>query len=120
MCFKNWRRAYIKKFFLLWKGFTSTVLLFIGLITGLAAQYSQTLQKYITPIINKTLHNFLGLSGFIIGMVSLYYGYNTRFAKFLIPADLICVIKILTILTIILSILGSVKSFCRNIYNMFL
>ncbi|KAG5676839.1 hypothetical protein PVAND_006646 [Polypedilum vanderplanki] len=56
----------------LW-GLYSMILVTISMVSGLSALFSFELKKIFKPIISKFAHNFISLSAFISGMVSLIY-----------------------------------------------
>lgn len=64
-------------------GLVSFILVIVSVFLGLAAASGQSLKSLLRPVWFKFLHNFLGAAAFVIGIVSLLYGYETgRFRRF--------------------------------------
>lgn len=91
-------------------GFVSLVFMFITVGNGVFNLYNQELAKYVKPVYQKAFHNVLGIVTFVIGMVSIYYGYNFRFVKNLVPAVMCDTLQIFTIITIVLSVYGALRA----------
>lgn len=53
------------------------VLLLASILIGFLAANAQSLNRIARPVWFKFFHNFLGIAGYVIGMVSLIYGYYT-------------------------------------------
>lgn len=91
-------------------GFVSMVFMCITIVNGLANLYNQELAKWIKPVYQKAVHNILGIVTFVIGMVSIYYSYNFRWVTSRIPAQMCDTLRILTIVTLVLSLFGALRA----------
>lgn len=102
-------------------GLASLILCCLSMISGLSALYSQTLKKLLQPLLNKYVHCIVGLAAFVVGMVTLYYGFNdTYFLEQLVPADFITLLCVLTLLSCVFSSIGPVLSIyekCKTLLN---
>lgn len=58
-------------------GIISVGILLGSLLLGLLSANAQSLNRIARPIWFKFFHNFIGITGYVIGMVSLYYGFYT-------------------------------------------
>ncbi|XP_015837014.2 transmembrane reductase CYB561D2 [Tribolium castaneum] len=61
-----------------WTGLVSWIFVLLSQILGLAAAKSTIFAKIVPPVWIKFLHNFLGILGYVFGIVSLAYGLETR------------------------------------------
>ncbi|XP_036141120.1 uncharacterized protein LOC105834815 isoform X3 [Monomorium pharaonis] len=97
-------------------GFVSLVIICIVTIFGYPVWIAWKLRKFVKPVIIKFLHNFLGTSGFVIGMVSQCYGYEKGWVynvtKIKHADDTLI---ILTILITLLSLRGALSSLYRQV-----
>lgn len=100
---------------LLIPGLVSTIFLLINLAMGLAAFFSIKLRNLIKPIISKTLHVFLGLTGFVLGMVTLYYGIIKL--KRSVDETFVTMLAVFSLITLVLSSIGTLKTLFRNLVN---
>ncbi|CAD7086001.1 unnamed protein product [Hermetia illucens] len=96
-------------------GLVSTIFLLINLAMGLAAFFSIKLRNLIKPIISKTLHVFLGLTGFVLGMVTLYYGIIKL--KRSVDETFVTMLAVFSLITLVLSSIGTLKTLFRNLVN---
>ena len=63
-------------------GLVSWIFVLMSQCLGLLAAKAQIFSKLLPPVYIKFLHNFLGILGYVFGIVSLCYGLETRsFAK---------------------------------------
>lgn len=96
-------------------GFASLVIICMVTIFGYPVWIAWKLRKFVRPVFIKFLHNFLGIAGFVIGMVSQCYGYektwvyNVTGMKY---AD--DTLLVLTVLITILSLRGALSSLYRQ------
>ncbi|XP_044264717.1 transmembrane reductase CYB561D2-like [Tribolium madens] len=60
-----------------WTGLVSWIFVLLSQILGLAAAKSHIFTKIIPPVTIKFLHNFLGILGYVFGIVSLAFGLET-------------------------------------------
>ncbi|XP_061402731.1 transmembrane reductase CYB561D2-like [Musca vetustissima] len=102
-------------------GFAAFILCWISLISGLSALYSMRLKRCLSPLLNKSFHNLLGLVTFAVALSAQYYGYTTGFFSRKTPShDFTILMKVLTLLTLLLSSWGPLKSLMhkmRSIYK---
>lgn len=93
-------------------GLASLILCCLSLISGMSALYSQTLKKLLQPLLNKYVHCIVGLAAFVVGMVTLFYGFDeTYFLKAeRVPADFITLLCVLTLSSCVLSSIGPILS----------
>lgn len=61
-----------------WTGLVSWIFVLLSQILGIAAAKPQFIAKFLPPVYLKFLHNFLGILGYIFGIVSLAYGLETH------------------------------------------
>ncbi|XP_073823522.1 uncharacterized protein isoform X2 [Musca autumnalis] len=102
-------------------GFAALILCCISLLSGLTALYAMRLKQCLSPLLNKSFHNFLGLVTFAVALAAQYYGYTTGFFSRKTPSnDFTILMKIFTLLTLFLSSWGPLKSLMhkmRSIYK---
>ncbi|XP_075149630.1 transmembrane reductase CYB561D2-like [Haematobia irritans] len=92
-------------------GFSAFILCCISMSSGLGALYSMRFKQYLSPLMNKTFHNILGIATFAVAMVAHFYGYNTGFFSRRTPSsDFTILMKVLTLMTLCLSSWGPLKS----------
>lgn len=73
----------------------------ISVFLGIAAASGQTLNNILRPVWFKFLHNFIGTAAFVIGIVSLLYGYETgRFTRFTSEESRLVATVVVAIITI--------------------
>lgn len=53
-----------------------------SVVLGLIAANTSIFKNVARPVWFKFTHNFIGIAGYVIGMVSLIYGYKTNWFKF--------------------------------------
>lgn len=63
-------------------GLVAMILFILSIFLGVIANYSQKLKKCASPVILKFLHNFFGVFGYIVGVVSLCYSYYSDWFVF--------------------------------------
>lgn len=56
-------------------------LLLSSLVIGLLAANAQSLNRIARPVWFKLFHNFIGIAGYVIGIICLIYGYYTPWFK---------------------------------------
>ncbi|KAH8308023.1 transmembrane reductase CYB561D2 [Drosophila kikkawai] len=103
-------------------GMTAFILCILAMSSGLSALFSQRLKRLITPLLNKTFHNFLGFACFVIALVTQFYGYQTGYFKSRSETDLQILMKCLTLISLVLSSYGPMKALyqkCVNISHQF-
>ncbi|XP_046812112.1 uncharacterized protein LOC111686408 [Lucilia cuprina] len=92
-------------------GFAAFILCLISFVTGLSALFSNTLKRFLSPLLNKTFHNILGMSTFVVALVAQYYGYNTGLFTRNVPTkDFVILMKCLTLISAVLTSLGPLKT----------
>ncbi|KAH8238045.1 hypothetical protein KR026_000406 [Drosophila bipectinata] len=98
-------------------GMTAFVLCILAMTSGLSALFSARVKKLITPLLNKTFHNFLGFACFVIALVTQYYGYQTGYFKSRSETDFQILMKCLTLISLVLSSYGPMKALYQKILN---
>ncbi|KAG4067564.1 hypothetical protein HA402_005336 [Bradysia odoriphaga] len=96
-------------------GLISGVFLMIGLCNGCLALWSIELRKMFRPVVLKCLHNFIGVTAVVLGIVSLYYGYEKKFMVRNSNKDVQMALKVVAIVTIIFSLTGPMQSMYRQV-----
>ncbi|KAL6268033.1 hypothetical protein P5V15_001115 [Pogonomyrmex californicus] len=96
-------------------GFTSLMIIIVATIFGYPVWIAWKLRKFVRPIVTKLLHNFLGISGFVIGMISQCYGYKKNWVYQVSNIKHVDeILLVLTVLIIILSLRGALSSLYRQ------
>lgn len=93
----------------------SLVIICVVAIFGYPVWIAWKLRKFVRPVITKFLHNFLGIAGFVIGMVSQCYGYKKSWVYSVTGmkyAD--DTLVVLTALITILSLRGALSSLYKQ------
>ncbi|KAL0115836.1 hypothetical protein PUN28_011009 [Cardiocondyla obscurior] len=96
-------------------GLTSLVIVLVLTAFGYPVWIAFQLRKFVRPVIIKFFHNFLGISSFVIGMVSQCYGYNHSWVSVVTKikyADTI--LMIITIIITLLSLRGALISLYKQ------
>lgn len=93
------------------QGLISMILLAITMLQGVWAYFAYDLRTYMKPITSRFLHNFVSLLCFVIGMISLIFGYrygadHGAFDTIEMEYSLIAI----AVITTVFSVLGAVKS----------
>ncbi|KAJ3638343.1 hypothetical protein MTP99_001721 [Tenebrio molitor] len=94
-------------------GLISMILFILSILFGVMATYSRELSKYskhTRPVWFKFIHNFLGLLGYVVGVVSLCYSYYSNWFVFYTSAESRLVALIATILGTLWTMNGSIMS----------
>ncbi|KAH8405169.1 hypothetical protein KR222_007057, partial [Zaprionus bogoriensis] len=100
-------------------GITAFILCLLAMSSGLAALCSVRVKKLITPLLNKAFHNFLGFACFVIALVTQYYGYQTGYFKARSETDFQILMKVLTLLSLVLTSYGPVKALYHKVKAIF-
>lgn len=102
-------------------GLIALALMLFSMSNGLGALYAIELRHRIKPNYLKISHSLIGLACFVIGMVSLIYGYKKRIFKENSIPELLVALRISAVLIILLSVAGAletivsrINSFIRN------
>ncbi|TMW54474.1 hypothetical protein DOY81_000466 [Sarcophaga bullata] len=99
-------------------GFAAFILCCISFVTGLSALFSTKIKKLLSPLLNKTFHNVLGIITFAVALCAQYYGYETGYFHRKAPSnDFILLIKCLTLISLVLSCLGPLKALLHRSKN---
>ncbi|XP_075149635.1 transmembrane reductase CYB561D2-like [Haematobia irritans] len=100
-------------------GFSAFILCCVSLVSGVATFFSKNLRKCLSPLFTKIFHNLLGIGTFAVALVAQYYGYNTGFFKHSSPSDDFTILmKVITLMILILSCWGPLKSLFHKMYCM--
>ncbi|KAG5888810.1 hypothetical protein JTB14_032723 [Gonioctena quinquepunctata] len=98
-------------------GLVSWVLSMVSVLLGLFAAYSNSLKKFIRPVILKFIHNFLGLSAFAIGVASLVLGLLLRIFTRLVTTNeklatvwMVSIISVWSVLSAFVSLFNQIKT----------
>ncbi|XP_073823549.1 uncharacterized protein [Musca autumnalis] len=90
-------------------GFAAFILCCISFISGFLAFFSKYFKVCVSPLLNKTVHNVLGIVTFALGQCTQYYGY--QFAFYLKkPWDLLILLQVITLIILVLACWGPLKS----------
>ncbi|XP_068151333.1 transmembrane reductase CYB561D2 [Drosophila tropicalis] len=103
-------------------GMTAFILCLLAMLSGVSALFSTRVKKLITPLLNKTFHNFLGFVCFVIALVTQYYGYQTGYFKNRTETDFQILMKCLTLISLVLTSYGPMKALyqkCKSISRQF-
>ncbi|KAM7351693.1 transmembrane reductase CYB561D2-like isoform 1-T2 [Cochliomyia hominivorax] len=99
-------------------GFAAFILCCISFLSGLSALFSTRIKRLVSPLLNKTFHNVLGLGTFAVALSSQYYGYETGYFSRKAPSnDFIVLMKCLTLISLVLSCLGALKALFHKSTN---
>lgn len=97
------------------------VFLALSALQGVWAYFSFELRTIVKPVTSKFLHNVTSVLCFVIGMVSLIYGYRYGSTHDLFTSvDVEYSLIGIAIVTTVLSLIGAVKSevkFVKNFCN---
>ncbi|XP_053696075.1 transmembrane reductase CYB561D2-like [Sabethes cyaneus] len=97
----------------------AVILMILSMSNGLGALYAVELRRKIKPVYIKVVHAIAGLVCFVLGMISLWYGYKKRiFQENSIP-ELLVALQISTLLIIVLSVGGAVETVIIRIHTIF-
>lgn len=101
-------------------GLVSMILLIVSVPAGLIIKYYKEVKSYVPvrPIWWKTIHNILGLLGYIIGIISLCYGYYTHWFVYFTDYESRLVALIVTILTTLWTLNGACVSLVHQIKSL--
>lgn len=100
-------------------GLISMILCLLSLLIGLATYYSTKLRNMIKPVKLKFIHNLVGILGYIIGIVSLCYAFYTRWWIFYTEEKSRLAAVIVTIITTLWTLNGSISSGYNQIKSIF-
>lgn len=79
-------------------------------VCGFAAANPQLLKNVARPVTFKFLHNFLGIAGYVVGMISLILGYYTHWFKYYTSAETRIVASVATGFLAIWPLYAALKS----------
>lgn len=86
------------------------VLLAFSVLQGIWAFFAFDLRKFMKPALSKFLHNLTSVVCFIVGMVSLIYGYRLGMMKLYSTDEIRLALIAFAITTTLLSLIGAAKS----------
>lgn len=95
---------------ILFLGLIAMILFIVSLVLGLLTNYAQKLTKYGRPITFKFVHNTVGVLGFIIGVVSLCYGYYTKWFVYFTTSEARIFVTVATVLGSLWALNGALVS----------
>lgn len=97
------------------------VFLALSMVQGVFVYFEFPSKSLINPATSKFLHNLSSVLCFVIGMVSLIYGYRYGTTHDLFESVITERVMIgITIFTTVLTLIGAVKSeiqFLKNVFN---
>ncbi|XP_044746721.1 transmembrane reductase CYB561D2-like [Coccinella septempunctata] len=91
-------------------GLISMILCLLSLLLGLATYNSTKLRKCVRPVLLKFIHNLVGIIGYIIGIISLCYAFYTRWWIFYTEENSRLAAVIVTVITTLWTLNGSICS----------
>lgn len=87
------------------------ILLVITMLQGVWAYFAYDLRAYVKPITSRFLHNFVSVLCFVIGMISLIFGYRHGAGHGLFDTiEIEYSLIVVAVVTTIFSVIGAVKS----------
>lgn len=86
------------------------LLILVSFAFGFVAANPQLLKNVARPVVFKFLHNFLGIAGYVIGMISLIYGYYTHWFKYYASAETRIVASVATGIVTVWPLYAALKS----------
>jgi cytochrome b subunit of formate dehydrogenase len=95
------------------------ILLVLSVLQGVWAYFSFELRKIMKPAMSKFLHNLTSISCFVVGMVSLVYGYRLGMMIQYSTNDVRYPLIAIAITTSILSLIGALKSSLNFLKSLF-
>ncbi|XP_055851026.1 transmembrane reductase CYB561D2-like [Episyrphus balteatus] len=98
-------------------GFSAIILCAVSMISGLSALFPRWLRKIISPLLNKTVHNVLGVGTFAIALVAQYYGYQSWSFELSVQPDFRYTMEVITLTSLVLTCLGPLISLWYRIMN---
>lgn len=100
-------------------GLASGVFTVLGVLNGMSALWAAEMRACVRPVYAKLCHNLTGSLAFVLGMVSLMYGFNLfPFRHFSPSMDVVVLMQSLCGLTIVASMLGAVQSMWSQMQGM--
>ncbi|KAL1513796.1 hypothetical protein ABEB36_003157 [Hypothenemus hampei] len=99
-------------------GLASWILVFVSVLLGVAAAQTRNLSKYVRPIVTKFIHNLLGISAFLIGMVSIWYE-RRAFQRYGLPESALSIFEVGFVFITIWSLLAAFKSLFAQVKGVF-
>lgn len=93
-------------------GLVATGLLMVNLLIGVATFYAgqKWMRKLVHPLYLKFIHNLIGISCFVIGMVTLYYGYKRKFMRNNTTEETRIFLSIVTLATASITACGALRT----------
>lgn len=102
-------------------GLIAIILLSVAILSGTAALFSISLKKYLKPLYSKTGHNILAMITYGLGASAIVIAYFTKnFCKTYDFGNLRIFIAIISTISIMLTLIGPLKTFyaqCRNTFK---
>ncbi|XP_059620461.1 uncharacterized protein LOC132264325 [Phlebotomus argentipes] len=98
-------------------GLASGVFLIITLVNGITNLYAKELSRFIRPVFQRFFHNLMALATFVLGMASLYYGYEKRWVRNIASDEICWMLKIFGCFTIIFSSVAAIRNGYEQLRN---
>ncbi|XP_053957698.1 uncharacterized protein LOC128862906 isoform X3 [Anastrepha ludens] len=95
-------------------GFTTFIFCLISWLSGLSALYQLKLKSFVRPLFNRTIHNLLGLTCFVLALVTQFFGYQTGFFSSRTTTEFQYCIKTITLLSLVLTCIGPIKALLQK------
>lgn len=98
-------------------GFSSLVIMCALAIFGYPVLIAVKLRKFVRPVVIKLVHNFLGVSCFVLGMLAQCYGYRKRWVYSVTQVENVdMALLILTAVIMLLSLRGALFSLASQTF----
>ncbi|XP_049317381.1 uncharacterized protein LOC109579963 [Bactrocera dorsalis] len=98
-------------------GFASFIFCLVSWLSGLTALYQLKMKGCVRPLFNRTFHNLIGLTCFVLALLAQFYGYQTGFFIRAHPdgSTLPICMKTITLISLVLSCIGPIKALLQKI-----
>lgn len=95
------------------------IMLLVSVLQGIAAFFAFDLKKIMKPAVSKFMHNLTAIVCFVVGMVSLIYGYQLGMMRLYSTDDVRRSLIAFAVITTILSLVGAIKSILVYLKSLF-
>ncbi|KAK0098929.1 hypothetical protein PV326_013710 [Microctonus aethiopoides] len=96
-------------------GISSAAILSFLSLSGFTVLFSVKLNNLMRPIVSKCIHNFLGITCYILGMIALCYGYRKKWILKYTGVGLVNLGTVITGIIIFITIMRPVRSLVNQI-----
>lgn len=94
------------------------LLVLASFILGFGAANPQNFSHIARPVLFKFLHNILGIAGYVIGMISLIYGYYTHWFVYYTSAETRIVASVATGIVTVWPLYAALRSCYEQFRNL--